>query len=124
MDETPTDGRFTHRPGYQGKYWKKSNFDALDVIRKAIAPHGLTMIEATYRWLAYHSMLDEERGDAILIGASKLNHLLENMNTVKAGPLPDDVIDAFEKAWEVCRGDSREYFTLYKGKGSVGGEKK
>ena len=94
------------------------------MIRKAIAPHGLTMIEATYRWLAYHSMLDEERGDAILIGASKLNHLLENMNTVKAGPLPDDVIDAFEKAWEVCRGDSREYFTLYKGKGSVGGEKK
>ena len=124
VDEAPTDGRFTHRPGYQGKYWKKSNFDALDVIREAIAPHNMTMIEATYRWLAYHSMLDEKRGDAILIGASKINHLIENMNTVKAGPLPGDVVSAFEKAWEVCRGDSREYFTLYKGKGSVGGEKK
>ncbi len=124
VDESPTDGRFTHRPGYQGKYWKKSNFDALDVIRKAVEPQGMTMIEATYRWLAYHSMLDEKRGDAILLGASKLNHLIENMNTVKAGPLPDDVVSAFEKAWEVCRGESREYFTLYKGKGSVGGEKK
>jgi len=124
VDEAPIDGRFTHRPGYQDKYWKKSNFDALDVIRKAAEPRGMTMTEATYRWLAYHSMLDETRGDAILLGASKLNHLIENMNTVKAGPLPGDVVSAFEKAWEVCKGDSREYFTLYKGKGSVGGEKK
>lgn len=124
VDEAPSDGRFTHRPGYQGKYWKKSNFDALDVIREALEPHGMAMIEATYRWLAYHSMLDEKRGDAILIGASKLNHLVENMNTVKEGPLPEDVVKAFDKAWETCRGVSREYFTLYKGKGSVGGESK
>ena len=124
VDESPTDGRFTRRPGYQGKYWKKSNFEALDVIRKAVEPRGMTMTEATYRWLAYHSMLDSYRGDAILIGASKLDHLTENINTVKAGPLPDDVVSAFENAWEVCRGDSRVYFTLYKGKGSVGGEKK
>lgn len=123
MDETPTDGRFAHRPGYLDKYWKKNNFDALDVIRKVVELHGITMIEATYRWLAYHSMLDEMRGDAILIGASKLNHLLENMNTIKAGPLPDEVVEAFETAWNVCHCDSREYFTLYKGKGSVGGEK-
>lgn len=123
VDEFPTEGRFIHRPGYQTKYWKTSNFDALDVIRKAVEPHGITMIEATYRWLAYHSMLDAQRGDAILIGASKLNHMLDNINIVKAGPLPEDVVKAFDRAWEICRGDSREYFTLYKGKGSVGGEK-
>lgn len=124
VDEAPIDGRFIHRPGYQGKYWKKSNFDALDVIREAVDTHGITMIEATYRWLAYHSMLDEKRGDAILIGASKLSHLIENMNTLKAGPLPEDIVKAFDQAWTICRGVSREYFTLYKGKGSVGGESK
>lgn len=124
VEKAPADGRFAHRPGYQGKYWKKSNFDALDVIREAVEPHGITMTEATYRWLAYHSMLDGARGDAILIGASKLGHLMENMNALKAGPLPGDVTDAFDRAWEISRGDSREYFTLYKGKGSVGGEKK
>ena len=31
---------------------------------------------------------------------------------------------AFEQAWAITKGDSPEYFTLYKGKGSVGGEKK
>ena len=124
FEDAPTDGRFTHRPNYQGRYWKKSFFDAVDLIKASAEKHGITSIEATYRWLAYHSMLDEKRGDAILIGASKLNHLKQNMDTVKAGTLPEDVVEAFQQAWSITKGDSPEYFTLYKGKGSVGGEKK
>ena len=124
FEEAPTDGRFTHRPNYQGRYWKKSFFDAVDLIKAAAEKNGITSIEATYRWLAYHSMLKGDRGDAILVGASKLNHLKQNMDTVKAGPLPGDVVAAFEQAWTITKGDSPEYFTLYKGKGSVGGEKK
>lgn len=124
FDDAPTDGRFTHRPNYQGRYWKKSFFDAVDLIRSAAEKHGITTIEATYRWLAYHSMLNAERGDAILIGASKLHHLQQNMDTVKAGPLPEDLQDVFEQAWQIAKSDCPEYFTLYKGKGSVGGEKK
>ena len=123
FEDTPTDGRFTHRPNYQGRYWKKSFFDALDVLRAACEKENITTIEATYRWLAYHSMLNGDRGDAILIGASKLNHLISNMETVKAGSLSDDMVAAFEAAWKITKGDSPEYFTLYKGKGSVGGEK-
>ena len=69
-------------------------------------------------------MLNVDRGDAILIGAAKLNHLLSNMEAVKAGPLPEDVVAAFDEAWKITKSDSPEYFTLYKGKGSVGGEKK
>lgn len=124
FEDAPTDGRFTHRPNYQGRYWKKSYFDAVEVIRVAAEKHGITSVEATYRWLSYHSMLSGDRGDAILIGASKLDHMVQNMEAVKAGPLPRDVVEAFEKAWCTCRQDSPEYFTLYKGKGSVGGERK
>lgn len=122
--DVPTNGRFTHRPNYQGRYWKKSFFDAVKVIKAASKKHGITTIEATYRWLAYHSMLNGDRGDAILIGVSRLNHLQQNMETVKAGPLPEDIVSAFDSAWAITKGDSPEYFTLYKGKGSVGGEKK
>lgn len=124
FEDAPTDGRFTHRPNYQGRYWKKSYFDAVDVIRAAAERHGISLIEATYRWLVYHSMLNAKRGDAVLIGASKLSHLMQNMEAVKAGPLPEDVAAAIETAWTITKGDSPEYFTLYKGKGTVGGEKK
>lgn len=123
FEDIPADGRFTHRPNYRGRYWKKSFFDAVDVIKTAAVKHGITSVEATYRWLAYHSMLSGDRGDAILIGASKISHLQQNIETVKAGPLPADVVEAFETAWRLTKGDSPEYFTLYQGKGTVGGEK-
>lgn len=116
FEDAPTDGRFTHRPNYQGRYWKKSYFDAVEIIKIAAEKHGLTSIEATYRWLAYHSMLNGDRGDGILIGASKMSHLKQNMEAVEKGPLPDDVVAAFEEAWSISKKDSPEYFTLFKGK--------
>ena len=114
FEDAPTDGRFTHRPGYQNRYWKKSYFDAVEILKAACEKEGISTVEAAYRWLAYHSMLKEERGDGIIIGASKLNHLKQNMEAMEAGPLPGIILDAFTKAWEVCRKDSPEYFTLYK----------
>lgn len=115
-EDAPTDGRFTHRPGYQNRYWKKRYFDAMEIVKAACEQEGITTVEATYRWMAYHSMLRESRGDGIIIGASKLNHLIQNMETVKQGELPQHLLDAFEEAWQICRPDSPEYFTLYKGK--------
>lgn len=116
FDAVPTDGRFTHRPNYQNRYWKKGYFDAVEYLKNALEPYEITIIEATYRWLAYHSMLNGNRGDAIIIGASKLSHLKQNIETIKAGPLPGDVVEAFEKAWMISKPDSPEYFTLFKGK--------
>ena len=57
------------------------------------------MIEAAYRWLAWHSMLTRGDGNAIIIGASKLDHLRQNMAALKAGPLPEAITQAFEQAW-------------------------
>lgn len=124
FEESPKDGRFTHRPNYQNRYWKKSFFEAVKLLRNACELHGTSLIEATYRWLSYHSMLNAGRGDAIIIGASKLNHLKQNLDSVKAGPLPQELVNSFETARDITRGDSPEYFTLYKGNGSIGGEKK
>ena len=114
FEEDPADGRFTHRPGYQKRYWKKSYFDAVDLLKEACISDKVTLVEAAYRWLAYHSMLRDDRGDGIIIGASKLTHLKQNLEAMKKGPLPGRLTAAFEQAWELCRADSPEYFTLYK----------
>ena len=115
FEDAPTDGRFTHRPNYQNRYWKKSFFDAVEIIKAAAEEAGMTTVEATYRWMANHSMLRADRGDAIIIGASKLSHLRQNMDALAAGELPQSVLDAFEAAWALAKPDSPEYFTLYKG---------
>ena len=114
FEEAPADGRFTHRPNYMNRYWKQSYFDAVDLLREACEKEGIPLAEAAYRWLAHHSMLREERGDGIIIGASKLDHLKQNLAAAGKGPLPETVTAAFERAWETCRADSPEYFTLYK----------
>ena len=124
FEDAPEEGRFTHRPNYQKRYWKRSFFEGVDLIRAAAQRHGMTTIEATYRWLAFHSMLRGDRGDAILIGASRIDHLRQNIETLREGPLPRDMVTAFEEAWRLTKADSPEYFTLYKGPGSVGGQTK
>ena len=113
FEEKPEEGRFTHRVNYQGRYWKKSSFEALQIIAEAAGQFGMNSIEATLRWLRYHSMLKAERGDAVILGASKLSHLTQNIEAAEKGPLPEAVSDAFRQAWDVCRKDSPAYFTLY-----------
>lgn len=113
VDELPSDGRFALRGSYPKRYWKKSFFEAVDVIRKSIGE--LSMVEASYRWLAYHSMLDAEKGDAIIIGASNPKQLEQNLTLLDNGPLPKEVVSAFETAWTISKADSPKYFTLYKG---------
>lgn len=113
FSDPPSDGRFTHRPNYQKRYWKKSMFEAVDMLKSECQKNGISIIEATYRWMAFHSMLDGERGDAILIGASKLDHLKQNIESVKQGALPGTLVETFNIAWEICKADSSEYFRFY-----------
>ncbi len=113
VDEKPTEGRFALRKAYPGRYWKKSFFESLDILREACGE--ISLVEATYRWLAFHSALDENQGDGILIGASKYSQLEQNIVAIEKGPLPENIVEAFEKAWQHCKADSPEYFTIFKG---------
>jgi aflatoxin B1 aldehyde reductase len=107
-------GRFTNRPNYQKRYWHDSYFDAIDEIKSVCEKYEINITEAAYRWLAYHSMLNPERGDGIIIGASRREQLIQNISYVNKGGLPDDVVKALEDAWTVSKVDAPEYFTFYK----------
>ncbi len=114
INQKPTEGRFTLRKTYPSRYWKQSVFDAVALIKDACGEE-MQPVEAVYRWLAFHSHLDMEKGDAIIIGASKMSQFRQNLTAVEKGPLPEAMVEAFEKAWALCRGDAPTYFTLYKG---------
>ena len=110
IDETPADGRFVKRPGYKNRYWKESYFQAVDLLRTACEEAKVSMVEAAFRWLAYHSELSFEKGDAIIIGASKPQQLVQNVAVVDNGPLPTQLAQAFEDAWIICMNDARDYY--------------
>ncbi len=108
------EGRFMNRPNYQQRYWKKSYFKAVELVNEICSRYGISISEASYRWLTYHSMLKQERGDGIIVGVSRLSQLEANRKALEQGSLPNAVADAFEQAWEICRMDAPEYFRFYK----------
>ncbi|WP_353894441.1 aldo/keto reductase [Proteinivorax hydrogeniformans] len=108
--ENPEAGRFTYRPNYMDRYWKESFFEAYSLLNNRCKEEGIPIVEAAYRWLMHHSLLDAKEGDGILIGASRIEQLEQNLDVANKGPLPQTILDAFELAWEDTKSESPEYF--------------
>jgi aflatoxin B1 aldehyde reductase len=105
-----TSGRFTHRPNYKERYWKKEFFEALNVLNEACDNSGITIVEAAFRWLAEHSQLDGTAGDGVLIGTSNIDQLKQNLSFFGKGKLEKGVLDAFDSAWNISKSESPAYF--------------
>ncbi|KAK7044824.1 Aldo/keto reductase [Favolaschia claudopus] len=84
----------------RARFWNDANFTAIELLRAAIAPHGITESEAALRWLAHHSVLKKKFGDAVILGPRGLKHLEENLDDLDKGPLPADVVEALEAGWK------------------------
>lgn len=110
FDAAPEEGRFSRLKSYRDRYWKHSYFDALAEIKTACDAEGIPMVEAAYRWLVNHSMMRSEQGDGILLGASRIDQMEQNMVAAKQGVLPNSILDAMDAAWEIAKPDSPAYF--------------
>lgn len=113
-DKEIKEGRFINRPNYQNRYWHDSYFNAINQIKIVCEKYGIGITEATYRWLAYHSMLKPERGDGIIIGASSIEQLIKNIDYINKGRLPERIVNIINDAWNISKTDAPEYFTFYK----------
>ncbi|EED18905.1 aldo/keto reductase, putative [Talaromyces stipitatus ATCC 10500] len=106
----------SHSPNDRGsnyfrrQYWNDAYFDALDVIRPVARKLGMTTAEAASRWASHHSMMKKEYGDAIIIGASNITQLEENLRSLEKGPLPEDMVRAFDEAWAIVKSACGPYF--------------
>lgn len=92
------------------RYWNETTFDAVSFIQTASHNHQLALAECTYRWLVHHSQLGGSYGDALIVGASSVRQLENNLSDVEKRPLPDAVVQAFEKAWQHIQYSIRVYW--------------
>lgn len=95
---------------YRKRYWNQAYFDALDVIRPVAHKLGISTAEAALRWVSHHGVLKKEHGDAIIIGASSPQQLEENLTNLEKGPLSDEMVEAFDKGWEIVKGVCKPYY--------------
>merc|ERR1712176_323660 len=107
-------GRFKDNPNYLPRFYTDAGFNALDGIRKACENHGIEMVPATYAWMLRHSQLDASKGDGLLLGASSMAQLEENLTACTGcAALPTPVVDAFNRAWELCADGAFPFWRSY-----------
>lgn len=96
---------------YSNWYLKQPILSAADQAVKVATQHGISGHAAALRWAAYHSVLDHNLGDAIVIGASTINHLEQNLDVFEQGPLPSEVANAFSLIYSQL-GDNKVSYSV------------
>jgi len=95
---------------YRVRYWNEPHFKALAALEEVAKQHNLTMAEIALRWVSHHSLMKREYGDSVLIGASSVKHIEQNMIDLEKGPLPDEVVKALDEAWLSVSAYATPYF--------------
>ncbi|GIF69748.1 hypothetical protein Ais01nite_77830 [Asanoa ishikariensis] len=94
-----------HQQGqeYRARYWNHHYLAAVTELRQACLIAGINPVDAVLRWLVHHSALNGDLADGIILGASSLDQLSQNLDAVSAGPLPPEVVTAIDQAAETTR---------------------
>ncbi len=110
VEEVPHQGRFHEFGFYKERYWNAAYFDALNRVKSVCYAAGMPMAAAALRWLIHHSAMVGHERDAVILGASTLAHLQANLNACADGPLPLEIVRAFDEAWAIARPACPKYF--------------
>ena len=110
IEELPEDGRFKVIEIYKERYWKKEYFDAVNMLAEACGASDIPTTRAAFTWLVHHSELNGDNGDGIIIGASKLDHLKQNLLYIDQPALPEETAGIYDKVWDLIKGSCPKYF--------------
>lgn len=103
--ERPLSGsRFDSNQLYLDRYWHPAYFDAVDELDQAARQAGLTLVELSLAWLFGHSA-----ADCVILGASRIEQLEQNLAACERGPLPDETLAACDRVWQNLRGVAPKY---------------
>lgn len=103
--EAPLAGtRFDGNQLYMNRYWHPADFDAVADLRKAAGQAGRSLVSLSLNWLLHHTQTD-----CVILGASRLEHLEENLKALEDGPLAPETLAACDAVWAKLRGVTPKY---------------
>jgi aryl-alcohol dehydrogenase-like predicted oxidoreductase len=89
---------------YQDRYWLDDDFAAVEELRSIAAEAGKTLVELALQWL-----LTQPAVDSIILGASRLEQLQENLKAADGPRLDKSVLDRCDAVWKHLRGITPKY---------------
>ncbi|KAF2219529.1 NADP-dependent oxidoreductase domain-containing protein [Elsinoe ampelina] len=101
-------GRFAQSNFFGGMFNSIFNkpklLEGLKLWGEVAKDEGITPAELAYRWLHYHSILEE--GDAVIVGSSRPEQLESTLSGIAKGPLKATSVDKIEQVWKIARDDA------------------
>ena len=86
---------------YRERYLQDVQLSAVDAFKAACDASATPPVHAALRWMSHHSKL--ATGDGIIIGASKVAHLEDNLAGLGGGPLDDGVVASLDAGWAAVK---------------------
>ncbi len=96
--------RFDKNQMYLDRYWHEANFQAIEELKKIAADAGRSIVELALAWA-----LQQPGVDGVILGASRMEQLEENLRAVAAKPLDQPVLDGCDRVWGRLRGPVPKY---------------
>ncbi len=103
--DAPIQGtRFDGNQMYLSRYWHEQDFDAVVALQEIAVQAGRTPVSLALNWLLHHTATD-----CVILGASKLGQVEENLKAMEDGPLTVETVAACDRVWANIRGVSPQY---------------
>jgi len=96
--------RFDNNQMYLTRYWYDAYFDAVEEIVGIANAAGRSPVSLALNWLLHHTPTD-----CVILGASRIEHLEENLKALGDGPLPAETVAACDRVWTKLRGVTPQY---------------
>ncbi len=102
--KAPSQGtRFQLDQEYYGRYWSEANFAWVAELQTIAQQAGKTLVQLALQWL-----VSRDAVDAVILGASRLNQLEENIAAAE-GRLAVQTLAACDEVWKKIKGPSFQY---------------
>lgn len=93
-------GRFDGNQMYLDRYWHEPLHRAIEHLKTA----GRPLISLALNWLRHHTPVE-----SIILGASRIGQLEENLAALADGPLSEDQLRICDEAWLIARAAAPKY---------------
>lgn len=96
--------RFDGDKLYLDRYWHDDYFAAVEELAGIAREAGKTLVELAFQWL-----LSQRAVDSIILGASRMEQLEENLRACEDGTLDDDTLARCDAVYKRLRGITPKY---------------
>ena len=96
--------RFDGNRMYRDRYWNDPARSAVADLDKIAQRAERSLISLALNWLLHHTATD-----CVILGASRLEHLKQNVATLSDGALTTETVKRCDAVWESLRGTTPKY---------------